>query len=88
MTEKNKDTKKETLLSQSAFQRLVMPGNSLRIYYGDGNLNNKIIHIRSIVDEEYIVLRTWLKHKKRWSYEVKSVYCFELLFNHGNLAKA
>ena len=69
-------------------KRLIMPGAKLRIDYGEGNLNNKLIHIRAILDDHYIVYRYWLKHKKRWDYVVEWDYWFFLLVKDGNIVKA
>ena len=44
---------------------------TLRIVYGEGNINNKLYHIRGQVDDNLIV-RRWLKHKQRWQYECLS----------------
>lgn len=63
------------------------PGTSWRIDRGKGNINNKLIHILAIVDDEYIVYKTWLKHKQRWHYSVEWIYYYWLTHRAGNLKK-
>lgn len=63
---------------------VVIPGLSYQIYYSDGNINNKKIHVRAIVDEDRVVYRSWSK-RKGWVYSVESLYYFELLKNDGHL---
>ena len=59
-------------------------GKSFRIFYGKDNVNNRIVHIRAIVDDEMIVFRWWSRQKQGWIYEVQHLYFFELR-NDGRL---
>jgi hypothetical protein len=54
----------------------VKPGVSFRVFYGEGNVNNKKLHIRAVVDDDYVVLRKWSKSKQRWFYLVEDCYYF------------
>ena len=69
-------------------EKLLIPDQKLRIDYGAGNFNNRLIHIRVVVDEHQVVYKTWLKHKKRWSYRVDDTYYFYYLLQGGKLKKA
>lgn len=66
---------------------LLMPGKKVRIFYGDGNVNNQIRHIRAIVDEEQVVYRVWT-HSRGWYYKVEWVLGFEITLKGGYLTKA
>lgn len=63
-------------------RKLLQPGNKVREFYGEGNLNNRLIHIRSVVDEEYIVFKFWLKRRRVWRYVVEHVWYF--IYRHKN----
>ena len=60
-------------------RELIKPGNSIQIYFNENNPNNRLIHIRAIVDERYVVFRTWSKHKQDWMYEIHPIIHFEVL---------
>jgi len=64
---------------------LIKPGSKLYIDYGEGNRNNRIIHIRAIVDEEWVVSRTWWKSKRRWHYVIEHILGFEMMQEAGRL---
>lgn len=59
----------------------ITAGKSFRIYYGEGNVNNRTIHIRAIVDDQ-VVYRFWVRSKRRWQYEVESTYGLSLQIKH------
>lgn len=50
-------------------------GHKVRLFYGQFNRNNCTLHIRGEIDGN-IIVRFWLRHKKRWRYEVKDIYYF------------
>ncbi len=50
-------------------------GKKYRIFYGEGNRNNKVVHIRAIIDNDYFVFRQWFYSKRRWEYFIEH-YCF------------
>lgn len=52
----------------------VQLGESYRVFYNEGNSNNKLIHIRAIVDDKYFVYRYWVNPRKGWVYKLESVY--------------
>lgn len=64
---------------------MIQPGQSVRMNYGEGNLNNEVRHIRAIVDEEFVVYRVWFKHKRRWEYKVEWVGAFQIGYDAGQL---
>ncbi len=66
----------------------VRPGKSYRIYFGKGNVNNKLIHVRAIVDNTHAVYRSWLRHKGYWGYDVECLYYLGLLLKDGHLLMA
>lgn len=65
---------------------MLQPGNRVRIYCGKNSPQNKLCHIRAIVDDDYIVYKYWMKHKQRWEYKVVWTYWFQLRFESGNLS--
>ncbi len=54
-----------------AFLDLLRPGQTLRIYYGPANINNKRLHVRAIVDGEIVVYRVWSR-RHGWIYQVEN----------------
>lgn len=50
-------------------------GQSWKIFFNKDNPNNKLIHIRGIVDDE-IVFRSWSTRKQYWFYYVESILFF------------
>lgn len=63
-------------------------GKSYRINYGVGNINNKLIHVRGIVDGDIVVYREWWKSKKYWRYFVNDMLYFDMLFWDGIMKEA
>ena len=59
-------------------------GKSFKIHYGEGNINNRVIHIRAIVDDDKVVFRWWSKGRQSWIYEVEHLEYF-VLRNYGVL---
>jgi hypothetical protein len=62
----------------------VRPGATLRLFWGEGNPNNGLIHIRAIVDGENVVYRKWSR-RKGWRYVVEWSYWFRLLDENGRV---
>ena len=52
-------------------------GDKIKLNYGDKNINNCILHIRAIVDNDYIVFKKWNSNKQRWDYGVENIIFFE-----------
>lgn len=46
-------------------------GNKISLFYSEDNINNKIIHIRAIIDDDYICFRTWSKKHRGWNYHIE-----------------
>lgn len=61
----------------------VRPGATLRWFWGEGHPNNKVVHIRAIVDDEQVVYRWW-SARKGWVYQIESAYWFWLLDEKGH----
>jgi hypothetical protein len=68
-------------------QEWLVPGLKVRVNYGAGNRNNELLHIRGIVGGLFVT-RRWIKHKRRWAYECKTLAHFALLHDEGCLEKA
>jgi hypothetical protein len=60
----------------------VVPGATIRWFWGEGNPNNKLVHIRAIVDDEWVVYRWWSR-RKGWRYKIEWAYWFWLLDREG-----
>lgn len=61
-------------------------GQKWKICYDSANnLNNRLIHIRAIVDEHQLVICTWSRRKQYWRYEMMDLYYFNLLKDDGNI---
>lgn len=61
------------------------PGNIIWLHYSDGNSNNKRMHIRAVVDDDYIVYRVWSKRNNDWAYHVEWVYNFAHWYLDGHI---
>jgi hypothetical protein len=70
------------------FLALLAPGVALRLDYGPDNVNNKIRHIRAIVDDDEVVYRVWSYRRQRWAYQVEDRYGLWYEWQHGYLRKA
>ena len=55
-------------------------GDTFRVFYREGNPNNKVFHVRAIVAEEYVVIRWWSYRKKNWIYKLEWVGYFDSEF--------
>tara|TARA_Y100001935_G_C17050726_1_gene381873 strand:+ start:160 stop:408 length:249 start_codon:yes stop_codon:yes gene_type:complete len=73
---------------KGSLKRLIKPGKKFRAYYGENNPNNVLYHVRAIVDDDYVVVKHWVKHKKRWSYEVITTYALDVMHEMGTLVPA
>ena len=69
-------------------KEMLVSGNKIRIYYNEGNPNNRLIHIRAIVDEAYIVFCVWSRRRGYYMYQVESMCYFELLYEGRSLLYA
>ena len=66
------------------FERDIRAGNTIRIYHNKKNPNNKLMHIRAIIDDDQVVYRVWNSHKRGWMYAVMSIYLLGL-FDNSNV---
>ena len=55
----------------------LQPGNSIYELHNDGS--KALIHIRAIVDDEWVVTRRWDKHRMRWAYKIDWIYLYYLM---------
>lgn len=67
-----------------SLDKMLQCGQSVKVFYNNGNPNNCIRHIRGIVDGDYIVFRTW--RKGNWHYHVTHRYDFEYKYEKGRLS--
>lgn len=63
------------------------PGESYRIFFSECNVNNKLIHIRAIIDDNQVVFRRWSYTKRRWIYLIQDMIWFDMLANDGFMKK-
>ena len=71
-----------------ALRNKLRPGTSWHLFWGEGNPNNRLIHIRAVVDDMQVVSRYWNRHEQRWVYEVDSLYWYYLLDSEGRIEEA
>jgi hypothetical protein len=64
---------------------ILKQGEKYRIFYSEGNHNNKTVHIRAIVDNSQVVFKWWSRSKQRWIYKVEDMYYFKSLSRSGNI---
>ena len=69
----------------SELRDILSPGNTVRLWFNEGNPNNELRHVRAVVDDEWIVYRFWRKHKRGWFYEVSHWLYFYLCWRDGFL---
>lgn len=66
-------------------KNMIKPGNEIEMYFNEGSINNKIIEIRGIVDDKYIVYKSYNNKNKKYFYYMKTIYYFYLLEEKGYL---
>lgn len=66
----------------------LQPGTKWRVFFNPGNTNNKLVHIRAVVDDCVIVSKFWSYGKQSWVYEIDHVSWFQMLDDGGHLRKA
>lgn len=67
-----------------ALRELLQPGNALRLFFYEGNHQNKLLHIRGIVDG-LVVFRWWDVGRQNWQYSIEPAYWFSLYMENGYL---
>lgn len=67
------------------FLALVQPGKKVRKLSRVKAVPDKLMHIRTIVDDNYVVFRCWSKRKKSWQYDIESLHFLFLLWEDGAL---
>lgn len=63
-------------------------GYQYNFFWNDGNPNNRIMHLRGIVDSDVYIFCQWRKSKKYWSYKVESAGFLEMLIKEGIISCA
>lgn len=58
-------------------------GDKYRVNFGKGHPANKLLHIRSIVDDEYVVYRFW--RRGYWMCKITDPTFFEVGLESGHL---
>jgi len=66
----------------SILREILIPGNKVLIFYNEGNPNNRLLHIREVVDGNWIVYKIWDRHKKYWVYRVEHISWFTIRYDH------
>ena len=61
---------------------LIKVGSKLTIFFGEGNINNCVYHVRAIVDDDYFVLKSKPLRCGHSYYEIKHRSYIELLDTH------
>jgi hypothetical protein len=60
-------------------------GRRLRLFFNAGNINNRLLHVRAVVDGDWYVLRWWSERMQRWIYQVEPIEYFEVSAEHLTL---
>lgn len=50
-------------------------GDQWRVDFGENHFANKLLHVRAVVDDDYIVVRHW--KRGRWVYEMDFIWGYE-----------
>lgn len=62
-------------------------GDIFQLNYGPDNAHNRTIHVRAIVDDYWVVVRSWSKRRRRWNYTLQDLSFFEETAASGHLEK-
>lgn len=60
-------------------------GKTYRIFYNKRNWNNRLIHVRAVIDDYYVVYRFW--HAVQWCYKMDNMTYINLLIKNGTLTE-
>lgn len=44
-------------------------GRRIRVDYGKDNVNNRLLHVRGVVDDK-VIMRRWRASRRSWGYEM------------------
>lgn len=58
------------------------PGDKIKLFYNEGNLNNRVMHIRAIIDDQ-VVYR--ISTKDGWVYRIQHMVDFDFMNKKGHL---
>ena len=71
-------------MAKKTLDEMLQVGNKLRLDYGADNPNNRVIHVRGLVDD-YCVYRYWIKRKAYWGYKLEAIFYLDLAYDGGHL---
>lgn len=74
----------EQILAERVQAAMPQAGDSFRLFYGEDNPFNKLIHVRAVVDDSHVVYRYWQDF--RWVYVMESAAFFYV--NRNSMTKA
>jgi hypothetical protein len=60
----------------------ITPGTKIKLFYKENNINNRLLHILTIVDGDQVVVKSYSKYTQCWKYEVKDMYWFNINQKH------
>jgi len=64
--------------------RKIKKGDTIRFFYGQkGNPNNRLVHVRAIVDGQFVI-RKWRREKGWWSYSIESPFYLRMSIEGGD----
>ena len=66
-------------------REIMAPGNDVREHWGSKNIHNKLMHVRAIIDDDWVVYRWWSYHRRSWQYEIDWIYKFYLMLQSDAL---
>lgn len=69
------------------FMDLIQPGKELKLFYGEGNINNQIVRIRAVVDEVQVVFCAREESVKIWVYQLGHIDGFWYKYRQGVLSE-
>lgn len=67
---------------------IMRPGRKVRLFFQEGNHNNGILHVRAVVDDDWVIVRRWSRRKQAWVYQVECIYLYVLHLEGGHLSDA
>ncbi len=62
----------------------IKPGVKIKLRNG---MEKKLLHIITIVEDDYVVFKWWARYKQRWIYEVEFSYYFQIRLNKMELVR-
>lgn len=60
------------------------PGAVVRFAWSRGNSNNRLVHIRTIVDGNWVVSRSWSRRSQSWHYSIDDLEWYAMCAADGH----